>query len=119
MELHTDDGRGGSRRLPGLAVAGMASVGAGAVHAAAAGIHAEHPQLARLFVVMAAAQIGFGLWALLRPSRTSAWGVVLLNAVAVGAWAFARLRFARSGRLRTLRITGLPSGRAPPTLRIA
>ncbi|HTH07876.1 MAG TPA: hypothetical protein VL916_18485, partial [Ilumatobacteraceae bacterium] len=90
MELHPDDGPGGSRRLPGLAVAGMASVGAGAVHAAAAGIHAEHPQLARLFVVMAAAQIGFGLWALLRPSRTSAWGVVLLNALAVGAWLVTR-----------------------------
>jgi len=40
-------------------------------------------------------------------------------AVAVGAWAFSRVRFSRTGRLRTLRITGLPSGRAPPTLRIA
>ena len=39
---------------------------------------------------MAAAQIGFGLWALLRPSRTSAWGVVLLNALAVGAWLVTR-----------------------------
>ena len=40
-------------------------------------------------------------------------------AVAVGAWAFSRLRFSRAGRRRTLRITGLPPGRAPPTLRIA
>jgi hypothetical protein len=44
---------------------------------------------------------------------------VLAAAVAVGAWAFARVRFSRSGRLRTRRITGLPSGRAPPTFRIA
>jgi hypothetical protein len=51
-------------------------------------------------------------------ARSVAFAVLAL-AVAVGAWAFARLRFARSGRLRTLRITGLPSGRAPPTLRIA
>jgi hypothetical protein len=51
-------------------------------------------------------------------ARSSA-AAVLAAAVAVGAWAFSRLRFARSGRLRTLRFTGLPSGRAPPTLRIA
>jgi hypothetical protein len=44
---------------------------------------------------------------------------VLAGAIAVGAWAFHRLRLARTGRPRTLRITGLPSGRAPPTLRIA
>ena len=43
---------------------------------------------------------------------------VLAAAVAVGAWAFRRLRFARTGRPRTLRITGLPPGRAPPALRI-
>jgi hypothetical protein len=49
----------------------------------------------------------------------SAVFAVLASAVAVGAWTFSRLRFARAGRPRTLRVTGLPSGRAPPTLRIA
>jgi ABC-type cobalt transport system substrate-binding protein len=44
---------------------------------------------------------------------------VLAAALAVGAGIFSRQRFARSGRVRALRITGLPSGRAPPTLRIA
>jgi hypothetical protein len=44
---------------------------------------------------------------------------VLAAAAAVAAWAFQRLRFARAGRPRTLRIVGLPPGRAPPSLRIA
>jgi len=43
---------------------------------------------------------------------------VLSAAVVVAAWAFRRLRLQRAGRLRTLRITGLPPGRAPPALRI-
>ena len=44
---------------------------------------------------------------------------VLAAAVVGGAGAFRRLRFARTGRPRTLRITGLPPGRAPPIPRIA
>jgi hypothetical protein len=44
---------------------------------------------------------------------------VLAAAVVVGAGAFRRLRFADTGRPRTLRITGLPPGRAPPIPRIA
>ena len=42
----------------------------------------------------------------------------LTAAVVVAAWAFRRLRLQRVGRLRTLRIAGLPPGRAPPALRI-
>jgi len=51
-------------------------------------------------------------------ARSVTFGV-LAAAVAVSAWAFCRLRCSRTRQLRTLRITGLPSGRAPPTLRIA
>ena len=80
-----------STRLPGLTVAALSSVGAGAVHAAAAGVHAEHPQLARLFIVLAAAQLAGGLWALLRPSRNAAWAVGIVNAIAVGGWLVTRL----------------------------
>ena len=43
---------------------------------------------------------------------------VLAAAVVVAAWAFRRLHLQRAGRLRTLRIAGLPPGRAPPALRI-
>ncbi len=80
-----------TERYPGLAVAALASLGAGAVHAAATGIHAEHPELARLFVVVTVLQLGVGLWALLRPTRLAAAAVVLVNAVAVGGWLVTRL----------------------------
>ncbi len=80
-----------TRRLPGLSVAAIASLGAGAVHAAATGIHAEHPELARLFVVTAAAQLAAGLWALLRPARVAAWAVAAVNAAAVVGWLATRL----------------------------
>ena len=55
-------------------------------------------------------------------ASTRARGVafaVLATAIVVAAWAFRRLRLQRAGRLRTLRISGLPPGRAPPALRIA
>jgi hypothetical protein len=40
-------------------------MGAGAIHAAATGMHAEHPRArAQLFVVITVAQLGVGLWAL-------------------------------------------------------
>jgi len=80
-----------THRLPGLAVAGIAALGAGAVHAAAVGVHVEHPRLAQLFVVMAATQLGVGLWALLRPNRLAAWAVAGVNALAVGGWLATRL----------------------------
>jgi len=80
-----------TRRLPGLAVAAIASLGAGAVHAAAVGVHAEHPRLAQLFVIVAAAQLAGGLWAAVRPTRLAAWVVAGVNAVAVGGWLVTRL----------------------------
>ena len=76
---------------PGLAVAGLASLGAGAIHAAASGIHAEHPQLARLFIMCAILQILAGLAALLRGSRPIAAAVVAVNSVAVAGWMLTRL----------------------------
>lgn len=77
--------------LPGIAVAGLASLGAGAVHAAAIGLHAEHPQLARIFVVLAALQLGVGLWAMLRGSRLLAVLLAAVNLVAVGGWLVSRV----------------------------
>jgi hypothetical protein len=79
------------RRLPGLAVAGLASIGAGAVHAAATGIHAEHPRLAQIFVVLAALQLGTGFWAIVRPARLASAALVVVNAVAVGGWLLTRI----------------------------
>jgi hypothetical protein len=78
-------------RVPGLTIAAMTSIGAGVIHAAAAGVHAEHPQLARLFIVCAIAQFGAGLVALVRPSRLVAVPLVIVNAVAVAFWLATRI----------------------------
>jgi hypothetical protein len=83
--------RATTTRVPGLTIALMASVGAGIIHAAAAGVHAEHPQLARLFILCAVAQIGVGLVAWARPDRLVAAAIVAVNAVAVGAWLATRI----------------------------
>jgi hypothetical protein len=77
--------------LPGLRVAAAASLGAGAIHAAAAGAHAAHIGLARLFIIFAAAQLVAGGLALLRPSRLVAWAVAVVNVAAVGGWALTRV----------------------------
>ncbi len=78
-------------RLPGMAVAAVCSIGAGAIHAAAIGIHAEHAGLARIFAALAALQLGAGVVALVRPRRLSAVPVALVNAFAVAAWLLTRL----------------------------
>src|SRR6059058_6228718 len=68
-ELEADPASRSTTRVPGLTIAAMTSIGAGVIHAAAAGVHAEHPQLARLFIVCSIAQVGAGLIALARRSR--------------------------------------------------
>ncbi len=78
-------------RVPGLTIAAMTSIGAGIIHAAAAGVHAEHPQLARLFIICAIAQIGAGLLAIAHPNRLVGGLVVVVNAVAVGGWLATRI----------------------------
>ena len=78
-------------RVPGLTIAAMTSIGAGVIHAAAAGVHAEHQQLARLFILCSVAQIGVGLLAMARPSRLLALPIIAVNAGAVGVWLFTRI----------------------------
>ena len=70
---------------------GLASIGAGAIHAAAVGIHAEHPTLSRLFVAVAAAQILVGVVTLLRGGRVVAAATALVNGGAVVAWIVTRV----------------------------
>ena len=69
----------------------MASIGAGAIHAAAVGIHAEHATLSRLFVAVAAAQILVGLVTLVRGGRAVAAATALVNGFAVVAWLVTRV----------------------------
>jgi hypothetical protein len=78
-------------RVPGLTIAAMTSIGAGVIHAAAAGVHAEHPQLARVFIVLAIAQVGAGLLALARPNRLVAALILVVSAAAVSGWLATRI----------------------------
>lgn len=74
----------------GLAVAALASIGAGAIHATAVGVHGEHRQTAVAFVVVALFQIGWGVLALVRSrARVGLLGAAG-NAVALGGWVMAK-----------------------------
>ncbi len=72
------------------AIAGAASLGAGAIHAAAVGVHAEHTQAARAFALLAVLQLGWGAVALVARHRLVAAGGAVLNAAAVGGWLMAK-----------------------------
>lgn len=73
-----------------IALAGAASLGAGAVHAAAIGAHAEHTSVVKVFTVMAVLQLLWGALVLVRPARwLSAAGVALGGAAVVG-WIMAK-----------------------------
>jgi len=75
---------------PPVVLAAAASLGAGAVHAAAIGAHAEHQQVVKVFTVLAVLQLGWGALALVRPSRRlSGVGVVVGGAAVVG-WIMAK-----------------------------
>ncbi len=80
-----------STRVPGLPIAIITTIGAGVIHAAAAGVHAEHPTLARLFILGAVAQVGVGLVAMARPNRLVAVAILVVNAVAVAVWLQTRI----------------------------
>jgi hypothetical protein len=70
--------------------AALASIGAGAIHATAAGAHGEHRQTAAAFALLAIAQIGWGVLALLRahPAISSIGAAV--NVAAVAGWVLAK-----------------------------
>lgn len=73
-----------------LVLGGIASIGAGAVHFLAAGLHTEHATLARLMVVLAAAQCVAGLAVILSERRAGAVAVLAVNGFAAGMWGFTR-----------------------------
>jgi hypothetical protein len=77
--------------VPGaLRVAAIASLGAGAIHATAAGAHSEHRSAVVAFVVTAVAQIAWGALALSRPWRLVAVAGAAINAAAIGGWVLAK-----------------------------
>ena len=68
----------------------LAGIGAGAIHAAAVGAHADHRVLATIFVVLAVLQLGTGVALLVQPGRTVAKAVVAINAFAAAGWLLTR-----------------------------
>ncbi|HZB39475.1 MAG TPA: hypothetical protein VE487_00835 [Ilumatobacter sp.] len=69
-----------------LAIASIASAAGGVLHATAAGIHAEHAELSRVFVVLAVAQMGAAVVGFVRPGRSAAALLGAVNAVALTGW---------------------------------
>jgi hypothetical protein len=74
-----------------LAVAGLASIGAGVVHAAAIRMHIGHVVLSWLLGGVAITQLLVGLVTVLRASRTTVVLTVLVNCGAVVAWLLTRV----------------------------
>jgi hypothetical protein len=66
------------------------SISAGAIHAAAIGVHAEHRQAVWAFTAVAALQLGWGALALTRGNRFVALAGVAINGAAVGGWILAK-----------------------------
>jgi len=75
---------------PAAVLAATASAAAGAIHAAAAGSHAELTTLSRLFAVAAVAQIGWAAASLWRPGRRTVFAGVAINLAVLGAWGVTR-----------------------------
>jgi hypothetical protein len=75
---------------PWTVVAGLCSLSAGAVHAAAAGAHGEHRAAVAAFTLLAVAQLVWGGVALVRGGRAVAATGVLVSAGAVGGWLLAK-----------------------------
>jgi len=64
---------------------------AGIIHGGAIGLHVEHPQLARIFIVTTLLQVGWGLTMLLAPRAVLIPAGVLINGAAVGGWLLTRI----------------------------
>lgn len=73
-----------------LALAGAASLAAGAIHATAIGAHSEHRGAVLLFTLVAIIQVGFGAAALSRPGRLLLTLGAMANLVLVVGWVLAK-----------------------------
>lgn len=88
--LHPSQAVAALGELGWLAVAGAASLGAGAIHAAAVGVHSEHRAAVVTFTVVAVVQLAFGALALTRANRVVIALGALVNAALVGGWVLAK-----------------------------
>ncbi len=77
-------------RLRPLALAGAASMGAGAIHAAAIGVHSEHRSAVYAFTAAAVFQLAWGAIALVRSSRWLGAIGAVGNTALFGGWMLAK-----------------------------
>jgi hypothetical protein len=75
---------------PALAVGAVASIGAGAIHAAAIGVHSEHRQAVITFTIVAAVQLAWGVLALLYANRWLALAGAAANTAVFVGWVMAK-----------------------------
>jgi hypothetical protein len=75
---------------PALAVAAMASIGAGVIHAAAIGVHSEHRQAVVTFTIVAAVQLAWGIGVLLTANRWVVLAGAAANTAAFVGWVMAK-----------------------------
>jgi hypothetical protein len=73
-----------------LTIAAFASIGAGAIHAAAIGMHREHDAAVVAFALMATFQFGWGVAALTRTNRALVVIGIVGNGLAIAAWVRAK-----------------------------
>jgi hypothetical protein len=92
IPLEPDRPTAGERPVRALRIAAVASLAAGAVHAAAIGAHAEHPAAARLFVYVALFQIAWAALALARPIKWVAFIGAVGNFALFGGWVLAKTK---------------------------
>lgn len=83
--------RPGTLRAGRLAVAGIASLGAGAIHAAAIGVHRDHTPAVVAFTVVALFQLGWGAIALTSSTRAVAVFGAVGNGGALAGWILAKV----------------------------
>ncbi|MGE0794935.1 MAG: hypothetical protein AB7H43_09280 [Acidimicrobiia bacterium] len=90
MDDTTDRERRGGPPGTWVGLAAAAGVGAGLVHAAAAGTHAGDATVVRLFAVAAVVQVALGLALASRPTGRVVRAGLLANLGALAAWALSR-----------------------------
>jgi hypothetical protein len=91
-ELHPTHAVTALGALGWLAVVGAASLGAGAIHAAAIGVHSEHHQAVVAFTIVAVIQLAFGAVALARPGRIVLTLGAIANILFIGGWVLAKTK---------------------------
>ena len=70
--------------------AALASIGAGVVHGTAVGLHADHPSLSRVFLILTVLQVGWGIVALQRNQWSIVTSGFAINGIAVIGWILTR-----------------------------